>query len=183
MDYFLFLILLNDLNLFEEFKINKFSQGKFVINKNKLYNKYNKYQKNNDDILIELFNSNQLITIEFDSNLHNELILSILFKPLFCWIVSNNLILINNFQCNFYPLLKKIMLFFVYPELLANNLLNDKLDYLKFAADYEVNVEQNKSSFKEKKDNFENFKNSINKILSEIYKNKNINKTITIIMF
>lgn len=166
---------LNDLNLFEEFKINKFSQGKFVINKNKLYNKYSKCQKNNDDILSELFNSNQLITIEFDSNLHNELILSILFKPLFCWIVSNNLILINNFQCNFYPILKKIMLFFVYPELLANNLLNDKLDYLKFATDYEVNVGQNKSSLKEKKDNFENFKDSINKILSGIYKNKNKN--------
>ena len=165
---------LNDLNLFEKFQINQFSQNKFVINKNKLINRYCKYQKKNNDFLIEAFNSNKLVTMEFDSNLNNELILSTLLKPLFCWIISNNLILINNFSCNFYSILKKIMLFLVDPELIDTNLLNEKLDFLKFTGGYKVSDEQNKLSLKEKKDGFENFKNSINEILSELSKkNKN----------
>ena len=36
------------------------------------------------------FNSNRIVTMEFDSNLNNELILSMLLKPLFFWIVSEN---------------------------------------------------------------------------------------------
>ena len=93
--------------------------------------------------------------MEFDSNLNNELILSILLKPLFCWIVSDNMILINHFDWNFYSMLKNIMHFFVSPDLLDNNLLNKQLNYLKFVADYnddyEDNYEGQNKSFEEKK--------------------------------
>jgi KaiC/GvpD/RAD55 family RecA-like ATPase len=153
---------INDLNLFENPKIGKF-------NKNKIYIKNHKYLINKPDFFIELFNNNKLVTMDFDSNLNNRLILSILLKPLYYWIVSGNAILVNNFQWNLYTMLKKIISFFIDSQSIENNLLNKELDYLKFFAVYNV---QNKPSDNEK-DVFKNFETYINKILSEIFKKKN----------
>ena len=157
---------IDDLNLFGNPKISKF-------NKNKIYNKNHKYLINKPNFFIELFNNNKLVTMDFDSNLNNRLILSILLKPLYYWIVSGNAILVNNFQWNLYTLLKKIISFFIDSQLIENNLLNKELDYLKFFAVYDdiYNV-QNKPS-DNKKDVFKNFETYINQILSEIFKNKN----------
>jgi KaiC/GvpD/RAD55 family RecA-like ATPase len=157
---------INDLNLFENPKIGKF-------NKNKIYNKNHKYLLNKPDFFIELFNNNKLVTMDFDSNLNNSLILSILLKPLYYWIVSGNAILVNNFQWNLYTMLKKIISFFIDSQLIENNLLNKELDYLKFFAVYDDIYDiQNKPS-DNKKDVFKNFETYTNQILSEIFKNKN----------
>jgi KaiC/GvpD/RAD55 family RecA-like ATPase len=171
---------LNDLNIFEKLKIKKYSQKKLRFNKNKLYFKYCKFHKNQNIFINELLNSNKLVTMDFDPDIHNDLILSILAKPLFCWIVSDNPVLINNFQWNFYSLLKKVMLFFIQPELVDNNLLNEKFDFSKFNTNYDINGEQN-NTFNENKGNFENFETSINKFLSQIHKNTNKNHNYNIL--
>ena len=68
------------------------------------------------------------------------------------------------------------MILFIYPQLLDNNLLHKELDYLKFVTLCdEIYKEQNKT-FDQKKDILENFEDYINKIMSEIFKNKNRNK-------
>jgi KaiC/GvpD/RAD55 family RecA-like ATPase len=165
---------IDNLNVFEKLKINTSIQDKIVNDENKLYNKYDIYGKNNGNFFNDLFHSNRIVTMEFDSNLNNELILSILLKPLFFWIVSENTIMINNFNWNFYSMLKNILHYFVSSDLLDNNLLCDQLNYLKFVLD--CNDEHNKK-FEEKKYDLKNSGDSINKSLSEILeKNKNKNK-------
>lgn len=165
---------IDDLNIFEKLKINTSFSDKIVINKNDLYNKYKTYKKNNANILNDLFSTNRLVTMEFDSNLNNELILSILLKPLFCWIVSDNMILINHFDWNFYSMLKNIMHFFIPSDLLDNNLLNKQLNYLKFVANYDDDYDGQNKPFENKKD--KSFEDSINKSLSEILEIENKNK-------
>jgi KaiC/GvpD/RAD55 family RecA-like ATPase len=165
---------IDDLNMFENLKINTSVQDKIGNNQNILYNKYNTYEKNNVNFLNDIFRSNRIVTMEFDSNLNNELILSMLLKPLFFWIVKENMIMINNFNWNFYSMLKKIMHFFVSSDLLDNNILHEQLNYLKFVSGYD----ENNKSFEEKKENL-SFEDSINNSLVEIlemYKNKNKNK-------
>ena len=159
----------NELSLFEKLKKNEFPVNRYGYNRNKLFYKYSSgnYQKNKDNFFMNLLRNNKLITMEFDSGLHNEMILSIVFSPLLYWINYSNFILINNFKWNFYSMLKKVMLHFIQPEVLANNLLNEKLDMPGFFKNYDINYEQDKP-FAEHQGGSENFNNSINKILSPI---------------
>lgn len=162
------------LNIFEQFKsINNYPyQKRFLINKNKEY-RSNIYKQKNIDIFIKFFN-NKLVTLDFDLNISDELILSLLFKSLFYWLASNNLILISNFQWNFYSMLKKVILSLHFHKSLANNLLNDLIDYHNFETICDTCEQENKSSY-EKKDIFNITQDSINEILSPILKNKNYN--------
>ena len=82
--------------------------------------------------------------------------------------------MINNFNWNFYSMLKNVMHFFVSSDLLDNNILHEQLNYLKFVS----GSDENNKSFEEKKEKL-SFEDSINKSLVEIlemYKNKNKNK-------
>lgn len=117
---------INNLNLFEKM-VNKNHRKRLAFHRNFIC-------KNKNDILINLF-KNKLVILEFDSNISNQLIVSILLKPLLCLLASNNLILINNFHWNFYLLLKEIVLSLHYDRRLANNLLNDLLDHTKLSLD------------------------------------------------
>ena len=162
------------LNIFEQFKSknNYPYQKRFLINKNKGY-RNNIYKQKNIDIFIKFFN-NKLVTLDFDLNISDELILSLLFKSLFYWLASNNLILISNFQWNFYSMLKKVILSLHSHKLLANNLLNDLIDYHNFETICNTCEQENKSCY-EKKDIFNMIQDYINGILSPILKNKNYN--------
>ena len=162
------------LNIFEQIKSknNYPYQKRFLINKNKEY-RSNIYKQKNIDIFIKFFN-NKLVTLDFDLNISDELIISLLFKSLFNWLASNNLILISNFQWNFYSMLKKVILLFHSHKLLANNLLNDLIDYHNFETICNTCEKENKRCY-EKKDVFNMSQDSINEILSPILKNKNYN--------
>ena len=168
--FFVFDSFLN-LNIFEQFKTkNDFLyQKRFLVNKKEYEG--NRYQKKNTDIFIKFFN-NKLVTLDFDLKIDNELILSLLFKSLFYWLASNNLILISNFQWNFYALLKKVILTFQSKKLLVNNLLNDQIDYHNFEKIYNTCEKENQRYY-EKKEIFKITQDSINEILSPILKNKN----------
>jgi KaiC/GvpD/RAD55 family RecA-like ATPase len=171
-----------NLNIFEQFKSkNGYPyQKKFSIDKNREYRSNRYRQKNTDtDIFIKLFN-NKLVTLEFDLNINDELILSLIFKPLFYWLASNNLILITDFQRNFYPILKKAILNFHSYKFLASNLLNDLIDYHKFETVYNSCGKENQSCCEEK-DIFNEVQNSINEILSPILKNKSYNNILNLI--
>jgi KaiC/GvpD/RAD55 family RecA-like ATPase len=165
---------LNELSLFEKLKINEFPVNRFGYNKNKLFYKHasSNYQKNKNNFFMNLLRNNKLITMEFGSGLHNEMILSIMLSPLLYWINYGNFILTNNFEWNFYSMLKKIMLYFIQPDVLANNLLNEKLDLPDIFKNDDINYEHDKH-FMEQKGGSENFSDSINKILSQIQINHN----------
>src|SRR5919107_1692243 len=161
------------LNIFEQFKLKNtyLYQKRILIDKNKEY-RSNKYKpKIADDIFIKFFN-NKLVTLDFDLNISDELILSLLFKSLFYWLASNNLILISNFQWDFYSMLKKVILTFHSHKLLADNLLNDLIDYHNFEKNYNPSEKENQRMY-EKKDISTMTQDSINEILSPILKNKN----------
>jgi KaiC/GvpD/RAD55 family RecA-like ATPase len=138
----------------------------------------NKYKTNGlqRNVLNEIINNSNIITLDFDSRISNELILSLLSKPLFSWIVSEKLVLINNFQWSFYSILKKILLFFVSPDIVDDLLMNEKLDFFKIVNDYVVNSKQNKSSAGNTKGDLEH-SSLMDSILSELVLNtsKNFN--------
>jgi KaiC/GvpD/RAD55 family RecA-like ATPase len=151
---------INKLNLFDNTSDKNF-QRKSFFNKNTVC-------KNNNDVFVELF-KNKLVTLEFDSNLSNELILSILIKPIFCLIASNNLVLINNFQWDFYSLLKKIILSLHLDKSLINNILNEIIDYNDFGV-HSLSITDLKDS-NDKRD-ISCSQISLEKILSEYFQNK-----------
>jgi KaiC/GvpD/RAD55 family RecA-like ATPase len=150
----------NKLNLFENI-LDKNFQRKSFFNKNTVC-------KNNDDIFIKLF-KNKLVTLEFDSNLSNELILSLLIKPLFCLIASNNLVLINNFQWDFYSLLKKIFLSLQLDKSLINNLLNEIIDYNDFGVN-NLSITELKNSNDKRDISYSQI--FLERILPEYFRNK-----------
>jgi hypothetical protein len=115
-----------------------------------------------------------LVTLEFDLNISDELIISLLFRSLFYWLVSKNLLLISNFQWNLYAMLKEIILSFQSHKSLANNLLNDLIDYRNLETIYNTYERENQRCY-EKKDNFDRMQDYIQEILSPILKNKNYN--------
>ncbi|MBA3749747.1 MAG: AAA family ATPase [Nitrosopumilus sp.] len=161
---------LNDINIFEKVKLKKFYLNKLGFNKDRIFLKHCKSPKNQNTFLNDLLNNNKIVTMEFDPSIQNELILSIIIRPLFCRIISDSPVSVNNFQWNFYSLLKKFMLFFIQPEFLDKNLLNEQLDFSKLINNYKTIDEQN-NIHKESKDNFENFETSLNKFISQISKN------------
>ncbi len=167
----------SNLNLIERFKNNEPKYNEFNI-KEILDSTYNKDKPcpPKNTILSEIINGNNITTMEFDSKIPNELILSVLFKPLFSWIVSNKPVLINNFEWNFYSILKKFLLFFVSPEIVNDLLLNEKLDFFKMYKDYFVNNEQN-YSHRENNEGLDEVGVSISKTMSDILQNasKNLN--------
>jgi len=168
---------LNELSLFEKIKINEFPVNRFGYNRNKLFYKHASgiYRKNRNNFFMDLLMNNKLITMEFGSGLHNEMILSIMLSPLLYWINYGNFILTNNFEWNFYSMLKKIMLYFIQPDVLANNLLNEKLDLPDFFKNDDINYEHDKQ-FMEQKGGSEHFSDSIDKILSQIQITQNKKK-------
>jgi len=112
--YFYILDPINSLNIFNQFKKNPLNSSldndaKYINNNSSLVDLQFKL-KGND--LNQLFQNNKLVTMEFDSSLNNELILSILLKSIYIWVVSKNVILVNNFKWDFYNHLKEIMAFF-----------------------------------------------------------------------
>ncbi|HYO05878.1 MAG TPA: hypothetical protein VER14_02705, partial [Phototrophicaceae bacterium] len=124
--------------------------------------------------LNEIINGSNIVTMEFDSRIPDELILSVLFRTIFSWVVSAKPVFINNFEWGFYSILKKILLFFVHPEKVDDFLLNEKLDFFKIYKDHIAKKEQNSSS-KENKSNLDEFEMSVNKIIPTVYNNNNKN--------
>jgi KaiC/GvpD/RAD55 family RecA-like ATPase len=111
-------------------KLNLFK--KITYRNNKRRCNYSKHvSKNNKDFFVRLF-KNKLVTLEFDNRISNELISSILLKPLFSLLFSRNLILLNNFQWDLYSLLKNIILSFRCNRSFINNLLSETIDFSKF---------------------------------------------------
>jgi hypothetical protein len=114
---------INKLNLFEK-KIYKNGVRRYDYYKHS-------FSKNNKDFFIRLFKS-KLVTLEFDYRIGNELISSILLKPLFSLLCSKNLILLNNFKWDLYSLLKNMILSFRYNGSFIKNLLSETIDFSKF---------------------------------------------------
>jgi KaiC/GvpD/RAD55 family RecA-like ATPase len=162
----------SNLNIFKQIKSkNDYPyQKRFLIDKNKDYG-YNRYQRRNTDTFIRFFNS-KLVTLEFDLNINEELIISLLFRSLFYWLASKNLILISNFQWNLHDMLKEVILSFQFHKSLTNNLLNDLIDYHNLETIYNTYEKENQRC-NGKKDNFGRMQDYIHEILSPILKNKN----------
>ncbi len=159
------------LNLMEKFKNNEPKHDGFYIKEKTIDSQNNKdkpYQSLNT-VLNETINSSNLTTMEFDSRMSNELILSLLFKPLFSWIESGKPISISNFEWNFYSVLKKFLLFFASPKLTNDLLLNEKFDLFEIYKDYIVSNEQY-NSHEESHGNLDEFEASISKTISDALK-------------
>ena len=169
--FFFVLDPLDELNLFEKLKTNEFAAtNRFgYSSRNKFPYKHasGNYQNNKNNFFMKLLRDNKLITMEFDSDLHHEMILSMVLGPLLYWINYNNLILVNNFNWNFYSMLKEVMLYFVGPEALASNLMNETLDFSYFAKN-NGGMDYGQDKPLGQKGICEKFNDSINKILSPI---------------
>jgi hypothetical protein len=162
-----------DLNLIERLKNNVPKHRGFDFEETTdLPNDKNLPYLYRNTFLNEIINGSNIVTMEFDSRIPDELILSILFRTIFSWIVSAKPVLINNFEWGFYSILKKILLFFVHPEKVNDSLLNEKLDFFKLYKEYVAKNEQNDSP-NENKSNLNGFEISINKIIPAVYKNNN----------
>ncbi len=165
----------SDLNLIERFKNNELKHNGFDFKEiTGLPNDKNKPYQSPNTFLNKIINGSNIVTMEFDSRIPDELILSVLFGTVFSWIVSAKPVLINNFEWGFYSILKKILLFFVQPEKVNDLLLNEKLDFFKIYKEYVASNEQNNSP-KENQSNLDEFEVSINKIMPAVYNNKNKN--------
>lgn len=163
----------SDLNLIEKVKSHELKHNGFDFKGiTDLLNDKNKPFPSPNTFLNELINGSNLLSIEFDSRIPNELILSVLFRTLFSWIVSAKTVLINNFQWDFYSILKKILFLFIQPEKVKDLLFNEKLDFFKIYNEYVANSERNNSP-KGNKSNSNEFEASINNIISAFYKNNN----------
>ncbi len=165
----------SDLNLIEKFKKNKLNYNGLNFKEiTYLPDDKNKPYQSPNTVLNEIINGSSIVTMEFDSQIPNELILSILFGPLFSCIVSAKPVFINNFEWGFYSLLKKILLFFVQPEKVNDLLFNEKLNFFKIYKEYVAKKEQNNSP-KENLGNLDLFDVSINNIISTVHKNTDKN--------
>jgi KaiC/GvpD/RAD55 family RecA-like ATPase len=165
----------SDLNLIERFKNNELKHSGFDFKETTdLPNDKTKPYQSPNTFLNEIINGSNIVTMEFDSRIPDELILSVLFRTIFSWVVSAKPVFINNFEWGFYSILKKILLFFVHPEKADDLLLNEKLDFFKIYKEYVAKNEQNSSS-KENKSNLDEFEISVNKIIPTVYKNNNKN--------
>ncbi len=179
--YFHILDPIDSLNIFDKFKKNMNKNLDNDTNNSNPINLQSKLKGNNFNFFNELFQYNKLVTIEFDSNLNNELILSILFKSLYFWMVSNNSVLINNFKWDFYNHLKELMTFFKPLGLSENE--DSLIQNIKFensdndcACDKNLNAEISKELHKVK-----HFEKYMDNILND-YSSKNKNNNILNIM-
>jgi hypothetical protein len=165
----------SDLNLIERLKNNELKHGGFDFKETTdMPNDKNKPYQSPNTFLNEIINGSNIVTMEFDSRIPNELILSVLFRTIFSWIVSAKPVLINNFEWGFYSILKKILLFYLHPEKVNDSLVDEKLDFCKIYKDYVSKNEQNNLP-KENKSNLDEIEISVNKIIPAVYKNNNKN--------
>ncbi len=168
------------LNMFDKFKKNLLNKNSDNDSNNtNIINLQSNLKGNNFNFFNEIFKHNKLVTMEFDSNLNNELILSILFKSIYFWIISNNSVLVNNFTWDFYSHLKELMAFFKQSGLSEHD--DSLIQNLKFGnsdcdCDKNSNVGINKELHKVK-----HFEKYMDNVLNG-YSSKNKNNSVLNIM-
>lgn len=121
--------LIKDLNLFSALeKIKPFyERSKLIINKQSSKSKSNTI----DDFDVkELFTKNNFISIFVGNNIDNELLISLLLKPICFWMnKAHNKIMLNNFEPGFTYLCERILSYHLSKEEVINKLLKQEINF------------------------------------------------------
>lgn len=121
--------LINDLNLFSAFeKIKPFHErSKLIVSKPSTKSK-SKMLDNFD--VKELFIENNFISIFVKNDINNELLISLLLKPLCFWMnKTNNKMMLNNFGPDFKYLCERILSYHLSAEKVKDKLLKQEIDF------------------------------------------------------
>ena len=121
--------LIKDLNLFSALeKIKPFyERSKLIVNKQ---SKKSRSRTINDFHVKDLFIKNNFISIFVGNDIKNELLLSLLLKPLCFWMnKTNNKIMLNNFGAGFKYLCERILSYHLSNEEVIDKLLKQEINF------------------------------------------------------
>lgn len=151
--------LIKDLNLFLSLQEKHLTDKKF---KNELIkvSKKSKLALNVESFLLDnIFFGNKFVTINADRCIDNEILLSLILKPLYFWLskANNNKIMINNFEGDFRDLCKKMLSYYMQDDEiqpLDHKLLTQEIDFGEIIESDEykihagnINKEENETNY------------------------------------
>lgn len=149
---------LNDLDLFYKFKNERGNIFKNIpVMRNKV-NNFLKLKRNAYNYLDDFYNNPKIVTLLIDSNINNELILSILLMHFCYWLRLNNTIMINNFDSHFTELCTKMLSYYVDGKVVDNNIIDQQIDFTKIHRGEKITID---NLFNENENNFSLFKTLI----------------------